>query len=90
MRDTLNETKWSALMTTQTKGKVETKALKNAKEASRKLFQKPLISDMLVSRSISVNKMKNKSKVEKLFGGIPQMIPEGTPMIHLLSTLNEQ
>ena len=90
MRDTLTETKWSALMTNQTKGLVETKALQKAKEASRKLFRKPLISDMLVSRSTSVKKGKDKRTVDRLFGGIPLTIPEGTPMIHLLSTLDEE
>ena len=91
MRETLSDTKWSTIMTNQTKGRVETKALKKAKEDSRKFFKKPLISDMLVSRSTQVKKsLKNKRTVDRLFGGMPLTIPEGTPMIHLLSTLDEE
>ena len=34
--------------------------------------------------------LKNKRTVDRLFGGMPLTIPEGTPMIHLLSTLDEE
>ena len=72
MRQTLNATKFSQLITHKTKGQIETKAMNIAKESSRKLFSKPLVSDMLVSRSTSVKKStKNRSTRDRLFGGIP-------------------
>ena len=50
-----------------------------------------MLSDMLVSRSTSVVKGVNDSKTKnRLFGGLPVKIPEGTPLIELLDLLDEE
>ena len=55
------------------------------------MFKKPLISKMMVSKSTTVGKSTiNTQTKNRLFGGIPQSFPEGTPMIQLLDLLNEQ
>ena len=46
---------------------------------------------MMVSKSTTVGKSTiNKQAINRLFGGIPQTFPEGTPLIQLLDLLNEQ
>ena len=86
----MNETRHSCESFAQ-KAHVETRALEQAKAATQRLFQKPLISDVMVSRSTSVKKSSNTRQTkERLFGGIESAIPEGTPLIQLLGVLDEE
>ena len=89
MRDTLNMTKQIGFV--KAKGDIETAALRKAKNSTRQIFTKPMISDMIVSRSTSVCKSTiNKQTKDRLFGGIPLYYPEGTPLIQLLELLSEE
>lgn len=65
--------------------------LKYCKHSKNNVDRRNLVIDSQSSRSTRINKgALNENARERVLGGIPQTVPEGTPLIQLLKFLNEE